>query len=94
MLIQFDYVTKFSISLIMLFFCIIHHVIIICGVCVGRHLANLYVTHSEMMHLALSCEVHHFKIVQRILDSLRMMTSVYYLVSLALVYLSFVVLAV
>jgi hypothetical protein len=36
-------------------------------------------------------EMHHSRIVQRILDSLRMATSVCYLVTLALVYLSFVV---
>jgi hypothetical protein len=43
------------------------------------------------MHLTLSCEVHRSRIVQHILDSLRMVTSVCYLVTLALVYLSFVV---
>jgi hypothetical protein len=43
------------------------------------------------MHLTLSCEVHRFRIVQRILNSLRMATSVCYLVTLAFVYLSFVV---
>jgi hypothetical protein len=35
--------------------------------------------------------VHHFQIVQRILDSLRMATTACYLVTLTLVYLSFVV---
>jgi hypothetical protein len=43
------------------------------------------------MHLTLSCEVHHSQIVQHILDSLRMVTSVCYLVTLALLYLLFVV---
>jgi hypothetical protein len=43
------------------------------------------------MHLTLSCEVHHSRIVQRILDSLRMVTGMCYLVMLALVYLSFMV---
>jgi hypothetical protein len=52
---------------------------------------NLCVTHSGMMHLTLSCEVHHSRIVQCILDSLRMVASVCYLVTLAFVYLSFVV---
>jgi hypothetical protein len=46
------------------------------------------------MHPTLSCEVHRSRIVQLILDSLRMVTSVCYLVTLALVYLSFVVSAV
>jgi hypothetical protein len=45
---------------------------------------------SGTMHLTLSCEVHHSRIVQYILDSLRMM-NVCYLVTLALVYLSFMV---
>jgi hypothetical protein len=45
-----------------------------------------------MIHHTLSYEVHNSRIVQRILDSLRMATSVCYLVTLALVYLSFVVL--
>jgi hypothetical protein len=35
--------------------------------------------------------MYHFKIVQHILDSLRMAISVCYLVTLALVYLSFMV---
>jgi hypothetical protein len=46
------------------------------------------------MHLTLNYEMHHFRIVQRILDSLRMMTNMCYLVTLTLVYLSFVVLIV
>jgi hypothetical protein len=45
------------------------------------------------MHLTLSCEVYHSRIMQRILDILRMVTIVCYLVILALVYLSFMVLA-
>jgi hypothetical protein len=44
-----------------------------------------------MMHLTLSYEVHRSEIIQRILDSLRMVTSVCSLVTLALVYLLFVV---
>jgi hypothetical protein len=44
-----------------------------------------------MMHLTLSCEVHHSRIVHRIFYSLRMATSVCYLIILALVYLLFVV---
>jgi hypothetical protein len=43
------------------------------------------------MHLTLSYELHRSQIIQRILDSLRMMTNTCYLVMLALVYLSFVV---
>jgi hypothetical protein len=43
------------------------------------------------MHLTLSCEVHQSRIIHHILDSLRMATSVCYLITLALVYLSFVV---
>jgi transcriptional regulator NrdR family protein len=39
----------------------------------------------------ISCEVHRSRIVQRILDSLRMVTSVCYLLTFAIVYLSFVV---
>jgi hypothetical protein len=57
----------------------------------SRHLADLCVTRSEVIHLILSCEVYRSGIVQRILDSLRMVTSVCYLVMLPLVYLSFVV---
>jgi hypothetical protein len=45
------------------------------------------------MHLILSCEVHYSEIFQHILDSLRMVISVCYLVTLALVYLLFMVLA-
>jgi hypothetical protein len=45
----------------------------------------------RMAHLTLSCEVDRSRIVQRILDSLRMVTSVCYLVTLALVYLSFMI---
>jgi hypothetical protein len=39
----------------------------------------------------ISCEVHYSKIVQHILDSLRVVISMCYLVTLALVYLLFVV---
>jgi hypothetical protein len=46
---------------------------------------------SGTMHLTLSCEVHHSRIVQYILDSLRITNNVCYLVTLALVYLSFMV---
>jgi hypothetical protein len=52
---------------------------------------SLYITRSETMHHTLSCDVHHSRIVQRILDILRMATDICYLVTLALVYLSFVV---
>jgi hypothetical protein len=95
MLLQFNYVTKFSMPLIMIYFlynsscrkymrsrCRVHVTY-----------TNLCVTHSETLHITLSYEVHHSQIVQRILDSLRMATSVCYLAMLALVYLSFVVLA-
>jgi hypothetical protein len=51
---------------------------------------NLCIVHLGMMHLTVSCEVHHFEIVQCILDSLRMVTNMCYLVALALVYLSFI----
>jgi hypothetical protein len=44
-----------------------------------------------MCHLKLSCEVHRSRIILCILDNLRMVTSVCYLVTLALVYLSFMV---
>jgi hypothetical protein len=43
------------------------------------------------MHLILSCEVHQSRIVQRILESLRMVTNMCYLITLALVYLLFMV---
>jgi hypothetical protein len=43
------------------------------------------------MHLILCYEVHRSKIVQCILDILRMATNMCYLVTLALVYLLFVV---
>jgi hypothetical protein len=58
------------------------------------HLVNLCVTHSVTMHITLSYEVHRSRIIQRILDSLRMAISVCYLVTLAFVYLSFMVSAV
>jgi hypothetical protein len=45
------------------------------------------------MHLTLSCEVHCYQIVQCLLDSLRMVTSMCNLVTLTLVYLSFMVFA-
>jgi hypothetical protein len=34
--------------------------------------ANLCVTRSKMMHLTLTCEMRGYRIIQRILDSLRM----------------------
>jgi hypothetical protein len=37
---------------------------------------RVHVTRSGTMHLTLSCEVHRSRIIQRILDSLRMVTSV------------------
>jgi hypothetical protein len=46
------------------------------------------------MHLILSCVVHHSQIIQRILDNLRMVTNMCYLITLALMYLSFMVLIV
>jgi hypothetical protein len=49
------------------------------------------VTRLGTMHLTLSCEVHHSRIAQHILDSLRMATSMRYLVTLALVDLFFMV---
>jgi hypothetical protein len=57
------------------------------------HVANLCVTCSRTMHLTWTCEMRGFQIVQRILDNLRMMTIVYYLVSV-FVCLSFMILAV
>jgi hypothetical protein len=44
-----------------------------------------------MMHLTLSCDVHHSQIIQRIFDKLRMTINVRYMVTLPLVYVSFVV---
>jgi hypothetical protein len=44
------------------------------------HVANLCVTRSRMMHLTRTCEMRGFRIIQRILDSLRMMTVACYLV--------------
>jgi hypothetical protein len=40
---------------------------------------NICVTHSEMMHLTWTCEMCDFRIVQRILDSLKITTVACYL---------------
>jgi hypothetical protein len=51
------------------------------------HVANLCVTRSGTMHLTLTCEMRGSRIVQRILDSMRMSIIVFYLVS---VFVSFI----
>jgi hypothetical protein len=56
MLLQVDYVTKFSMPLIMLYFYIIHHVIIICGVGVG------FTSPSEPMHHPFGNDAPHIKL--------------------------------
>jgi hypothetical protein len=78
---------NFQCLLLCYIFYIIHYVIIICGVGVG------FTSPSEPMRYPFGndCEVHRSEIVQRILDSLRMVTGVCYRVMLALVYLSFMV---
>jgi hypothetical protein len=58
-------------------------------VCVG-HVANLCITRSETMHLTRTCEMRDSRIVQRILNILRMTTVACYLIS-AFVCLPFVI---
>jgi hypothetical protein len=48
--------------------------------------ANLCVTHSRMIHLTWTCEIHGFWIVQHILDNLRMVTVAFDLVSVLCVF--------
>jgi hypothetical protein len=43
------------------------------------HVANLCVTHSRMIHLTCTCEMSGSRVVQRILDSLKMATVACYL---------------
>jgi hypothetical protein len=56
MLLQFDYVTKFSMALIIYIFCIIHHVINICGVGVG------FTSPSEPMRHPFGSDAPHIKL--------------------------------
>jgi hypothetical protein len=58
----------------------VYEAIGVAHVCVG-HVANLYVTRLRTMHLTLTYEMCGSRIVQRILDILRMATVTCYMVS-------------
>jgi hypothetical protein len=64
---------------------IVYGAIVVERVCVGR-VANLCVARSRMTHLTWTYEIRGSRIIQRILDSLRMMTVACYLMSILCVF--------